>query len=371
MILVFVVLGVLGGAYYYQKQSVKIKPMKTFRWLGAFWFNEQGMFKFEETHLKFYNPKTGNKVIACSRAGCEHTTKDCPATYMSLGITYTDEGMIFFGEPKNMEFDEKGLYIINVEGKHLKQLHLFKGVSEISDVFYEGSKVYISYRNSIDKEGNDLDQPEVGIIEYDIDTNKERKLFQEKKGNPQIMTMNRNKSGLFFVYLYSTMSAEEALEHAEDNEYAKKHQHIELRYIGLNGKKASCVCDNMYSFNCIPVLNQKAVVCKEDGVYLCTEGGKTEKILSGKWESIPFYRNGKEGLLLRTHEKRSKDEKVEYAYYKTEKSSKKTLYSKHVCLSVVGENAWFMDEEGMMYYGSASEFVNGKEIEEKNFKEKR
>lgn len=119
------------------------------------------------------------------------------------------------------------------------------------------------------------------------------------------------------------------------------------------------------------MLNEKAVVCKEDGVYLYSAKGTSEKLLSDTWETVPIYRDGKEELLLRKIEKRTEKEKVEYAYYKTEKSKKKTLYSKYVSLAVMGKYAWFMNSDGVMCYANGADFIEGKDIEEKTFKEKK
>lgn len=355
--------------WWYRSQEREIVPLKTFRWLGASWFNERGMFQMEDYHLFFYNPETGNKVIACNRAGCDHTTKECPASYMSQGVTFTQNGMIFLEKMEEMRFDEMGLYTIDAEGKNLRRLHLFKRIIQISDVLYYDSKVYISYYNSIDQEGNDLDMPEVGIVEYDIESGKEKRIFTEERSSPMIMSMNRNESGIFFTYLYSAMSTEEALEHADDEEYAKQREKYELRYISLHDGKMECLADDLSSFGSVPVVGGKVAACRKDGVYLYGQDKTSVKLESGQWEAVPVYRDGEEQLLLRNVDEKSRGKKPYYIFYETEQE-KRTLHSNLMCLEVIGEYAWFMDGDGVMRYGDATDFLQGKEIEEKEFMER-
>ena len=350
--------------FFHRKEESDI--LWTSNWLGCRWFNGNGAFEYDGSLLYYYNPRSSKRMVACSKAGCQHKGEDCPAYGQGmLGVTFTSTGLIYFAQISD-RVDMYGLYQIDSDGSNLRELHRFRDVGMIEgDIKYDGNRVWFSYLKLTDGEGNQLAEPEAGIVGYDLDSGKEKRVFAEQKVAAHISALACCGSELYFLYRYSDMTRKEALEHAEDDEYAQERQRFTVAAVSADGGDYRIISDKIVSTNCLSVLENTVYFCREDGVYAYdAKNQTTSQVKKGSFEMISAYGDQEQGLLLR--DMQSSPDHKEYWYW-DHGTFRKISGGKEVCLSVNGDYAWFMNEEGEWMVADTAEFLDGKKLALRSF----
>ncbi len=329
-------------------------------WLEVRWFNANGAFEFDGNLLYYYNPQSGKRVVACNKAGCRHEDEDCPAYADGMyGITFTSTGLMYFS-PISNRADAYGLYQAGSDGTNLREIHRFRDVQWTGDIKYYGNQVLFCYSNSLDEDGNTLEEPESGIIGYDLESGEEKKIFTDRKVASHISALAYHEGVIYFIYRYSDMTGEEALEHAEDQEYAREREHFVLGSVSTDGGDYRVISEEIDSAVNLSVVEDVLYVCKKDGAYAYdTKENTMTRVKEGIFDMVPVYRNGKQGLLLRDMESAG-DAKV--YWYLDHGTFRKIAGGEELCLSVNEDYAWFMDGEGKWMTADAGDFLNGKKF---------
>ncbi len=337
-------------------------------WQGARWFNENGAFEVDGDLLYYYNPQSLKRVVACGKAGCRHEGKGCPAYGGDMcGITFTSTGLMYFSSISD-RMDMYGLYQIDSDGTNLRQLHRFRDVDMVGvggGIEYDGNQIWFSYNRIVDDDGKDLVEPESGIIGYNLENGKEKRVFKERKVASHISALARCGSEVYFIYRYSDMTRAEALEHAEDQDYADGKEHFVLAAVSEDGGDYRIISEEIFSATCLSVAEDAVYFCREDGVYACdTKTKEVSRVKKGSFEMIPAYRDGEQELMLRDMD--SAAEQKSYWHW-NEGAFHKISGGGEVCLSVNGDYAWFMDEEGTWMVADAEDFLSGKKLTCRSF----
>lgn len=339
------------------------KFAETYGYFNSIWFTEKGAFAFENAYLDYYSPSSGKKVLICNKTGCSHDS-ECPARFDTgtvCGITYDDDGLLYLSDEECSRFDEKILYHADVDGTNRKKLHTFSGIQMCNNIYYADRYMFICYQNLLDKEGNDLEKPEAGIIVYDFKEEKEQVLFKESKVNAYIGNCSLYQSNVYFSYLYSDLSAEEVLEHAEDEDYTEKHYHTEVCSVPLAGGNTETVIEGIAFTAYVPVLNGKLVYSTSEAAYLYDlQDRKQIQLLEEACDIIPVLPE-KEKVILRPNNQGAVEGKRTYYDIDVSKGSINKIETGDLILqAVAGDTAYYMDIEGNEGYCTKEGFYQGK-----------
>lgn len=358
--------------FYMRSDHNDEKTADTYGYFDSIWCTGKGAFSFENGYVDYYSPTSGKKVLICNKSGCDHSD-GCPAAFdasVVTGITFNEQGLLYLSDEGCSRFDEKILYQADVDGTNRRKLHTFSSLQMISNVRYFGKYMFICYRCLLDEEGHDLDEPEAGIIVYDLENHKDRILFKECKINADIENCFLYQDKVYFSYLYSDLDRNEVLKHAEDEAYMQEHYISEVCSIPLNVGKKKRLIDGISYMAYLPVINGKIIYSTKDAVIAYDlEKEEKKKLIKEACDVIPVYPEN-ERVILRPGNRENVDGKKTYYDLNVKKMSfQEVQCGNFVILAVVDDIVYYMDREGNYGYCTKKDFLTGKATEFHGFED--
>lgn len=320
VLLAVIVIMCVGGVFLYRKdKTAEMIQWSCFPFFGGASYSNDGIFWYGEEGISYQDAVSGKAMTICTKAGCNHQDKDCPAI-----VDGGAEGIIYFDDKINYidseETENRGLNLrqCDVNGENRKKIAFFSGIQQATALCYTENEVVVGYMNSMDlKKREQVDYREAGVYLYDRKTKKGKKLFQETSWNNIILSINIIDGMIYFSRSYNPMTEKDAMNHTGD-EVVK--EELRLCRMPVQGGKVE-VIDNQIN-------NSIAGVAKvgDEIVYSSAEGlqaysqktGKKKTVVKG--DNISFVTNflsQEQAIFLK-----SADEQKNTAYYSYKKGGK-------------------------------------------------
>lgn len=340
----------------YYKAGNRILPVQYSQNIG-YWFNEKGAFKSEGILTYFYSAEHGKRYIACNRNGCNHDTKECPAYGSNTAITYDNTGIYYVSIGEGEGPFQATLYHVDIDGDNKEKIHDFKSMEIITDAVYIDNKLYIAYQNTLDKNGNTMDENEVGILEYDIRTKRERHIFNIKKNNAYISSINVNKGKLFILCAYSDMTYDEAVKYKNNKKFIDSKSKYLLLRVDLQNLREKVIAKKIFYLTNIPIVGNYIIYAKDNGTYAYNMDKENSKMISHKiCEVLENISTNNEVIIFNTNE----SGKREYVCYNKYLKKKRKVESEKYCVGFSEKYVYLYDKNANLLYEKTNDFLAGK-----------
>lgn len=360
---------ITGGILFYMDKAVSGAAEMYCYLPGDACFTEKGGFIYEGSHVSFMSPESGKRVLICNKAGCSHVSADCSAYFEEsvCGISYSGDKLVYV--TGGSSFDESSLYQSDMDGNNRKKICTMEHVQLVLRVQYFGEYALICYQNNLDENGNNLEEPEAGIVGYDFSKKSMFKVFSARNVSSLVSGCRLYDGMVYFFYTYCDLTRDDVLKHEKETNYVLEHTRSEIWNVPLEGGEAKKVVSGNIGAQCLPILKGNLIYVKEDGAYAYNLKKGTEKrVWEGGCELIPVFKE-KDKVLIRAYESGQEGRKDYYQYAAGDRQAKRLCSSKMTLLAVMGEYAYYMDSEQKKGCCKKDDFLNGDVDEGKLFQD--
>lgn len=323
----------------------------------GYWFNERGAFKTEGGLTYYYSPEYGKEYIACNKNGCNHDSNECSAYGVKTAITYDDKGMYYISLGESNKAFDAILYHIDIDGNNRKEIHRFENIEMITDAAYKNNKLYLAYQNSLDKNGITMDENEIGVLEYDIKSKKEKQILKRKEVNAYISAINIYNEKLYMLYNYLNITYEDALKHKYDKKFVERNSKYMLVGIGLKNLKKNVIDENIVYFTNIPIVGDYVIYTKNNGTYAYNIKKEKSKLLFRKKCELLENVSTNDNFILFFM---NKSGYREYLNYDSELKIQKKVKSQYYSIALSDKYIYMYDENADIVYQKVDDFFEEK-----------
>lgn len=262
-------------------------------------YSPLGRLYAEEGYLHFLDASTGEEHIICNDAACAHRREDCSAYFplTAEGIVEED-GLLLLTNYGADRANELYLYETALNGGQRRQIaKLSDNIQFIMGAAVTDEYIAINYINSQDENGEMLDECKAGILLYDRRNNSSRDIVQITMWNASTMYPTIIGNRLYYEYMGYEMSGEEALAHAEDEDYYEERLQLKLAVCNIDGEDGSTEdIAEIDDFNPLTIYDNCILYTAGDRLYSYNvETGKAE-ILGKAMRVLPG--DGRGGIYL-------------------------------------------------------------------------
>lgn len=300
-------------------------------------YSSLGRLYMEDGFLYFQDVSAEEGRIICGDPVCAHRREDCSAYFggfITEGIMEKDRLLLF----TDYGYDRLGelyLYETALDGSRRRLLaKLSDNVQYVQGASVTDDYIAIAYYNSYDENGEQTDEPTAGILLYDRTSGKSRDIVQITMWNARLIYPKIIGNRLYYEYMGFNIDREDAIAHAEDQDYYQEHMVLRLAACSMDGKTEDIA--EIDDFNPLMLYNDCFLYTADGQLYGYNVETKESEVLGEAMRVVPG--DGKEGIYLTDYDSQRQ---------------RTTLYRYDGTVQYVGEytNEWNISAvfEGVIY----------------------